>query len=115
MYVIELYSTQEGEEPVSDFLDSLPPKLGGKTIRTIELLEKFGISLREPHVKHIEDDLWELRTKFASNITRILYFMTAGDKFVLLHGFIKKTDKLSLNEKKTAMQRMEDYRRRCEV
>jgi len=68
---VELYSTADGKEPVQKFLDSLSPKLHAKAIHEIEMLEEFGHELREPYVKHIDGELWELRIKFASDISRI--------------------------------------------
>ena len=58
--------------------------------------------------------LYELRIKFSSDIARIFYFTYHNNKFVLLHGFIKKTMKTPENEIKRARKYMEDYKRRSE-
>lgn len=109
---IELYVTEDGKEVVADFLDSLPPKHQAKAIREIELLERFGNSLKEPYVKHIDGEIWELRIKFASDISRIFYFAWRVDTTVLLHGFIKKTQKTPRAEIETAKKRLTDYKKR---
>ena len=72
--------------------------------------------MREPYVKPIKGkygkDLYELRIKFAGDIARIFYFTFHNNKFVLLHGFIKKTMKTPSGEIQKAHLYMEDYKRR---
>jgi phage-related protein len=113
LWEIELYSTDSGQEVVADFLDSLPVKHKAKAIREIELLAVYGTSLTMPYVRHIEGQLWELRIKFANDISRIFYFMPNAEKIILLHGFVKKTDKIPKVEKEIAIGRMRDYKGRC--
>lgn len=97
---------------------SLPTKLRAKAFSDIELLQKHGQDLREPYVKPIKGkygkDLYELRIKFSNDIVRIFYFTYYNNKFVLLHGFIKKTMKTPINEIKKAQTYMEDYKRRVQ-
>jgi phage-related protein len=116
-WIIELYEKENGQCPVLEFILSLPPKHRAKAEREIDLLEEFGIDLPYPHTRKIEGepykDLWELRIKFASDISRIFYFIHTKNKFVLLHGFIKKTDKTPVNELEKAKKYLIDYLRRC--
>ena len=97
---------------------SLPAKLRAKAFSDIELLQKHGNDLREPYVKPIKGkygkDLYELRIKFASDIARIFYFTYHNNKFVLLHGFIKKTMKTPAGEIQKAQSYMDDYKRRVQ-
>ena len=109
---VEFYSTADGGEPVAAFLDSLPPKHKAKAFHEIELLEEFGNALKEPYVKHITGEIWELRIRFSSDISRIFYFTWRAETIVLLHGFVKKTQKTPRREIETAQKRMEDYKRR---
>ena len=90
MLEIEFYDKEDGECPVQEYLDSLEPKLLAKTLRTIDLLENNGVSLRSPHSELLEDGIFELRTKQSSNITRILYFFVVNGKAILTNGFTKK-------------------------
>ncbi|MDA8340353.1 MAG: type II toxin-antitoxin system RelE/ParE family toxin, partial [Nitrospiraceae bacterium] len=53
--------------------------------------------------------LFEIRIKDRSNIHRIFYFAYTGKKFILLHGFTKKTDKTPQKEIAIALKRMEEY------
>lgn len=113
MYEIFFYDTEDGRCPVREFLDSLEPKLLAKTLRTIDLLEINGPSLREPYSKLLEDGIFELRTKQGTDITRILYFFVIGKKVILTNGLVKKSRKLPVSEKKLAKKYKNDYERRC--
>lgn len=94
----------------------MQPKLRAKAFSDIELLEKHGSGLREPYVKPLKGKenkgLYELRIKFASDIVRVFYFTYYNNKYVLLHGFIKKSMKTPENEIERARKYMEDYMRR---
>ena len=113
MWEIELYTTAAGEEVVADFLDSLPRKHRAKAIWEIELLALQGVKLTLPYVRHIDGELWELRIKFGSDISRIFYFIPIKNRLVLLHGFVKKTDKTPSDEIDMAKKRILDYKKRC--
>ncbi len=116
---LDFYMKENGKIPVQDFLYSLNPKLRAKAFSDIELLKQLGTELREPYVKPIKGKdnkgLYELRIKFSSDIARIFYFTYYNNKFVLLHGFIKKTTKTPQGEIKKARKYMEDYKRRSEL
>ncbi len=117
-YNVEFYQKENGDIPVQLFLLSLPPKLRAKTFREIELLKNHGPELREPHTKPIKGKnnkgLFELRVKFSSDISRILYFIYDGNMFVMLHGFVKKTNRTPERELERARKYKDDYERRCE-
>lgn len=112
MYQIIFYDTAEGKSPVSQFLDSLPPKLLAKTLRTIDLLEKYGPNLTLPYSKHLGEGIFELRAKQSSAITRVLFFFMSGKKIVLTNGFIKKTAKTPKSEIDLAKKYRTSYQRR---
>ncbi len=113
---IELYATENGDEPVMQFLNSLSEKARAKAIWEIDLLEKHGLSLKMPYVKNIQGEkykgLMELRIQQGNDISRIFYFLPLGNKIVLLHGFIKKDQKTPKKELETALRYKEDYIRR---
>ncbi len=112
-WFIELYEKQNKDCPVLSFLQSLPPKHRAKLEREIDLLEEFGINLAYPHTKKVQGEqykgLWELRVKFASDISRVFYFLHLHDTFVLLNGFMKKSDETPVNELERAKVFMIDY------
>lgn len=119
IFDIEFYVKENGNVPVQDFLYSLEPKLRAKAFKDIELLREFGNDLREPYVKAIKGknnkDLYELRIKFSNDIARIFYFTYYNNKYILLHGFIKKTMKTPEREMERARKYMEDYKRRSSL
>lgn len=112
MWNIIFYEKEDGTIPVQKFLDKLPVKHHAKALRDIDVLEKYGTALTEPHVKHVKGKMWELRIKSASNISRVFYFISVGKNIVLLHGFVKKTQKIPKREIETATSYLEDYQRR---
>lgn len=74
-------------------LEALPPALRAR--RLMEMVEKVGLDhMREPHVKHVEGKLWELRAKASGGIARGLYVAATGRRVVVLHVFAKKSAKL---------------------
>lgn len=106
---VVFYKNKKGEEPAIDFLESLDLKMKSKMTRTISLLEANGYKLREPYTKSLRDGIFELRAKEGSDITRVLYFYVIGDKAVLTHGFVKKTDKTPPAEIERAIRYRDDY------
>lgn len=115
-YKIEFYEKENGEIPIKQFLDSLPYKHKAKAFWEIDLLKEYGTEIKEPYSKAMSGEdykgIWELRIKFARDISRIFYFMPAGDTFILLHGFLKKTEETPKREIEVAKRYMEDYKRR---
>ena len=94
---------------MAEFIDSLDTKAKAKVARTIDLLQQFGISLGMPYAKHVEGQLWELRTHYGRNRYRIIYFLATGQTFILLHGFIKKSGPIPGRDMDMARRRREDY------
>jgi len=108
---IEYYVTSSGKRPVEEFINSLSPDSKSKYIFIADLLEECGLNVKEPYVKSIKGyrKLFEIRIKDRANIHRIFYFAYTGKKFILLHGFTKKTEKTPQNEIEIALKRMQDY------
>lgn len=112
MFDIVYYRLPDGKAPVAEFIRSLDPKMQAKAVWSIELLAEYGNSLREPFSKPVGDGLFELRIKFAGDITRIFYFFVINNTIVLTNGFIKKTAKTPRAEIDLARQYRADYERR---
>lgn len=89
-YEIEFYDKADGSEPAKEFILALDAKMRAKVVRTVGLLREEGPSLREPYSKHLEDGIFEIRTKFGSDITRVLYFFVIGRRIILTNGFVKR-------------------------
>lgn len=106
------YETDDGRIPYDDFLSTLNPKMLAKVLWTVDLLEEFGNSLREPHSKHLRDGIFELRTKQGTDISRVLFFFMIGKQIIITHGFIKKTDATPPEEIELALKYKDDWLRR---
>ena len=74
---------------VEQFIKSLEKSTIAKTVRTIDLLEKFGYKIGMPHSKKVSDNLFELRIRGQQEV-RIFYSYHKGDIY-LLSGFVKKS------------------------
>jgi phage-related protein len=108
-WTVEYYKDAEGNEPAATFIDALPDKTIVKVFRIIKLLREYGILLKEPYTKQIKGKIRELRIKDSQGAIRILYFTHTGKRFILLHGFIKKTEKTPEREIEIAEKRMNDF------
>lgn len=82
-YEIEFYDKPDGSEPAKEFILSLDKKMQAKVLRTVALLREEGPFLREPYSKALDDGIFEIRTKFGSDITRVLYFFVIGKRVIL--------------------------------
>lgn len=115
---VEFYQRENGNIPVKEFLLSLPPKMRAKAYSEIELLKEHGIYLKEPYVKPIKGEqykgIYELRIKLGTDASRIFYFTYHSDTFVLLSGFLKKTNKTPTTELEKARKYRNDFEKRCE-
>ncbi|MBN2073571.1 MAG: type II toxin-antitoxin system RelE/ParE family toxin [Actinobacteria bacterium] len=113
---IIFYKKNNFKEPVRDFINDLPYKEKAKVVQEIENIRFEGICLGFPFVKKITGrnykGLWELRIRSGLAYIRIFYFLDAGDTFVLLHGFKKKTSRTPKRELDIAKERMIDYESR---
>ncbi len=89
---------------VEKFVQSLEKSTIAKVLRTIDLLKEFGPKLGMPHSKKVKKNLFELRIRGAQEV-RIFYAFHKNSA-VLLHGFIKKSQKISKRELLTALQRL---------
>lgn len=100
---VRFYREVSGSEPVRDWLLSLTSaerREVGIDIKTVQ----FGWPLGMPVVDHIDRDIWEVRTRLANRLARVL-FVLEGSEMILLHGFIKK-------ERSTPRQDLELARKR---
>ena len=71
---------------------------------------EHGVNLGAPHTKAFGDGLFELRLKSAEGITRVFYCTLIGRRIVMLHSFIKKSQKTPLRELHIAEMRMKEIK-----
>lgn len=100
---IEYYSAKLEKEVLK-----LPDSLLARYIHLTNLMLEFGSSLGMPHTKAIDDGLFELRVKGKEGIARVFYCTRIGKRIVMLHVFVKKTQKTPKKELKRAIQRMKE-------
>lgn len=77
----------------------------GEDIKTVQ----FGWPLGMPLVEKIEPNLWEVRTKLKDGIARILFTLIDQD-IIIVHGFMKKTNKIPKDDLELARKRMKMVR-----
>lgn len=109
---IKFYEDEAGRIPVREFLDSLDIKMRQKMLRSVQALQDMGVSLRMPLSESLDDGIFELRAKVGTNISRVMYFFVIGNRAVLTHGFIKKTQKTPRREIERARKIRADYMKR---
>ena len=103
------FTTESGKSPVEEFINSLDEKTQDKFIFKKELLEHFGPQLRRPHTDYIGSGIFELRFKGEEGQIRVLFFFLHEKKIILVHGFVKKTQRTPGKEIKIAKQRRKEY------
>lgn len=102
---VEYFIFPNRQNPVSDFLDSLAKKQQAKLLRVINNIEIYGLNSVIPHLKKLSGTLfWEIRILGRDNL-RVIYAVPMGKYVLLLHGFIKKTQKTSPKEIAIAKER----------
>ena len=101
--------TVETLAAVEDEILALPPKLQARLLRLMEMVEAVGLDqIHEPHVKHLDGKLWELRAKAPEGIARGIYVAVTGRRVVVLHVFVKKTQKTPKAALELARERMKE-------
>jgi phage-related protein len=110
----EFYATPNGRVPVVEFLLGLDEKTRARFRWSMEQLRVRNTQAREPLVKHLEGDLWELREESGTNIYRVVYCFFTGRRIVFLHGFQKKSQKTPRRELEQARRYHEDFLARQE-
>jgi len=94
-----------GNEPVREWLKALPPeerKLIGHDLKTAQ----YGWPLGMPLIRKLEPGLWEVRTRLDDRIARVIVTVESNT-MVLLHGLIKKSQKIPPQDLQLARQRLQ--------
>lgn len=100
---VRFFCTDAGNEPVREWLTDLPRehrRMIGTDIKTVQLGWPIGM----PVVRKLDTGLWEVRIDLDDTIARVL-FTIVGSDMILLHGFIKKSQKTPASDMATAKQR----------
>lgn len=115
MHKIYFYKDAKGSEPVLDYINELAKKCDkdsriklNKIQDYIQILSEYGTQVGEPYIKHIDSDIWELRPLR----DRILFVGWKNGGYVLLHHFMKKTQKTPVREIEQAKRELADLKER---
>jgi len=115
MYEIHFYEDNSGHSPIFEYIYALAKRTdknsrinSNKINDYIQLLSEHGESTGEPYIKHIDNDIWELRP--IKN--RIFFARWADSGFILLHHFVKKTRKTPKREIQQAKRNLSDMQER---
>lgn len=103
------YISPSGDNPVSDFLDSLNQQSQAKLLRVVKHIEESGLQSIIRHVKKLSGTpFWEIRILGQDNV-RVIYVVPTKSHILLLHGFTKKVQKTPLKELEIASKRYQQY------
>jgi len=80
--------------PVTEFIESCPPRHQVKILRFLSLLEEMGPTLPRPYADTLHDGIHELRVKLSGEQIRMLYFFCFRKFIILYHAFVKTTDRV---------------------
>ena len=96
---------------VDEEVRALPADMRARLNRITELITISGLEqVHEPHIKHLEGQLWEMRLKGKDGISRALYVTARKKRVVIVRVFIKKTDKTPRREIELALTRAREIR-----
>ena len=105
---VAFFRLDSGREPVRDWLKGLnreSRKTIGEDIKTLQFQWPIGM----PLTRKMDENLWELRSQIVSGIART-FFTVFDRKIVLLHGFVKKSQKTPAKELAIAKRRLKKLR-----
>jgi phage-related protein len=104
--LIVSWTVETLNDTVEAEVQALPEDMRARLARIAMLIEEKGLeSVGEPHIKHIEGRLWEMRMKGRGGISRALYVTGVGRRVVILRVFVKKTEKTPRREIELALSR----------
>ena len=104
-FTIEYYS-----EAVQHEILALPDSLAARYVVLTRRIAAVGPNLGTPHTEAFGDGLFELRLKGQEGIARVFFCTLVGRRVVMLHSFVKKTQKTPPRELAVARTRMKEIK-----
>ena len=118
MHPIYFYRDRHGTRPIAAYIAELAAKTDKDSrikLKKIQdymnILQQYGMSAGEPYMKHLEGSIWELRPLR----DRILFATWYKNGFILLHHFMKKTQKTPRSEIEKAQRELKDLSERSDL
>ncbi len=97
-------------EALQEEILTLPPGIQARYVHLAKRMCIHGANLGMPHTQAMKDGLFELRMKSKEGIGRVFYCTLVNKRIVMLHSFIKKTQKTPPNDLKLAISRMKEVK-----
>lgn len=104
-YTIDFYN-----ENVQADIMSLPETLAARFLSLADRMRIVGANLGEPHTKALSNGLFELRLKGSEGIARVFYCTLVNRRIMMLHSFVKNTQKISIRELRIAENRLKEIK-----
>jgi phage-related protein len=105
-----IFYGEKNHAPVKQFLDNLNSNTRAKLLKIINYVENYGVNSVPKYTKKLTGtNLWEIRTLGKVN-ARIIYSTSKNNTIILLHGFIKKSQKTPKNDLEIAKYRLKKYK-----
>lgn len=105
-YTIEYYS-----EEVESAILAFPDTLAARYVFLTRRMTAVGPNIGPPHTEPLGEGLFELRLKGAEGIARVFFCALVGKRIIMLHAFVKKTQKTPPRELETARKRLKEFKR----
>lgn len=106
-----MWSVETLGKIVDDEIARWPADLRARLVRVAALIEEVGLEqLPGGTIKHVEGRLWELRLTAKSGISKAIYVTTSGKRLVIVHAYVKKTEKLPKRHLELARQRAKEVK-----
>jgi phage-related protein len=103
---ITFYSKKVEQETLN-----FPPGILANFLHIVEMIEEFGVTIGKPYIASIGDGLFEIRAKGKEGIGRSFYCTLKEKEIVILHSFIKKSQKTPKKELDLAKKRMKEIQK----
>ena len=87
---------------------AFPKSILADFLRVVELIEEFGPAIGRPHTAPLGKGLFEIRAKGREGIGRSIFCYVRDRKIIILHSFVKKTQKIPQKEMDKALKRMKE-------
>jgi len=102
---VVIYGDKRAEKEVGKLADDVRADF----LRIVDMVEQYGLEqVHEPYVKHLQGKLWEMRMRGRDGIGRAAYVAAQGKRVVVLHAFIKKTQKTPVEAIDLALKRAKE-------
>jgi phage-related protein len=102
------YCSSSGHEPVRQWLKSLST-LDRKVIGEDIAYVQFKWPIGKPRVDYLKESVWEVRSSIGNRIARVM-FAVVESQMILLHGFVKKTQKTPASDIDVAIKRFKEWK-----